>query len=51
MFTLACLKKVEWALYSSSVAEPYHFFAAPAPGENFDAAPASILLYCKFKIF
>jgi hypothetical protein len=44
MFTLACLKKVEWTLYSSSVAEPYHFFAAP--GENFDAAPAPTLLYC-----
>jgi hypothetical protein len=24
----------------TSVAEPYHFYAAPAPGENFDAAPA-----------
>jgi hypothetical protein len=24
----------------SSVAEPHHFYAAPAPGENFDAAPA-----------
>jgi hypothetical protein len=23
-----------------SVAEPHHFYAAPAPGENFDAAPA-----------
>jgi hypothetical protein len=22
-----------------SVAEPHHFFAAPAPGKNFDAAP------------
>jgi hypothetical protein len=26
---------------SSSVAEPHHFYAAPAPGENFDAAPAA----------
>jgi hypothetical protein len=24
----------------TSVAEPHHFYAAPAPGENFDAAPA-----------
>jgi hypothetical protein len=23
-----------------SVAEPHHFYAAPAPGKNFDAAPA-----------
>jgi hypothetical protein len=23
-----------------SVAEPHHFYAAPAPGENFDSAPA-----------
>jgi hypothetical protein len=35
----------------SSVAEPHHFYAAPAPGENFDAAPAPapILLYSKAK--
>jgi hypothetical protein len=26
------------------VAEPHHFYAAPAPGENFDAAPAPTLL-------
>jgi hypothetical protein len=25
---------------STSVAETHHFYAAPAPGENFDAAPA-----------
>jgi hypothetical protein len=25
----------------SSVAEPHHFYAAPAPGENFDSAPAA----------
>jgi hypothetical protein len=37
----------------TSVAEPHHFYAAlapaPAPGENFDAAPApaSTLLYSK----
>jgi hypothetical protein len=23
-----------------SVAEPHHFYAAPAPGKNFDAFPA-----------
>jgi hypothetical protein len=39
-----------------SVAEPHHFYAAPAPGENFDAAPAApapalTLLYSKAKIF
>jgi hypothetical protein len=40
----------------SSVAEPDHFYAAPAPGENFDAAPAPAtpapaptLLYSKAK--
>jgi hypothetical protein len=27
-----------------SVAEPHHFYAAPAPGKNFDAAPAPTLL-------
>jgi hypothetical protein len=26
---------------SSSVAEPHHFYAAPAPGKIFDAAPAA----------
>jgi hypothetical protein len=25
----------------NSVAEPHHFEAAPAPGKNFDAAPAA----------
>jgi hypothetical protein len=30
-----------------SVAEPHHFYAAPAPGKNFDAAPT--LLYGKAK--
>jgi hypothetical protein len=24
-----------------SFAEPHHFYAAPAPGKNFDAAPAA----------
>jgi hypothetical protein len=39
----------------SSVAEPYHFYAAPAlaPGKNFDEAPAPApaptLLYSKAK--
>jgi hypothetical protein len=28
-------------MFISSVAEPHHFFAAPAPGENFYAAPAT----------
>jgi hypothetical protein len=32
-----------------SVAEPHHFYAAPAPGKNFDAAPAPTLLYSKEK--
>jgi hypothetical protein len=33
----------------TSVAEPHHFYAAPAPGKNFDAAPAPTLLYSKTK--
>jgi hypothetical protein len=35
----------------NSVAEPHHFYAAPAPGKNFDAAPAPTptLLYSKAK--
>jgi hypothetical protein len=36
----------------SSVAEPHHFYAAPAPSDNFDAAPAApapTLLYSKAK--
>jgi hypothetical protein len=41
-------------LVSTSVSEPHHFYAAPAPapGENFDAAqaaPAPTLLYSKAK--
>jgi hypothetical protein len=40
----------------SSVAEPHHFYAAPAPGQNFDAAPAPAapaptLLYSKANFF
>jgi hypothetical protein len=31
----------------SSVAEPHHFYAAPAPCKNFDAAPAPTLVYSK----
>jgi hypothetical protein len=27
-------------MQKTSVAEPHHFYAAPAPGKNFDAAPA-----------
>jgi hypothetical protein len=42
-FGLACM--------TYSVAEPHHFYAAPAPGENFDAAPAPTLLYCRSKNF
>jgi hypothetical protein len=36
----------------SSVAEPHHFYAAPVPGKNFDAAPAPApsLPYSKAKI-
>jgi hypothetical protein len=35
----------------NSVAEPHHFYAATAPGKNFDAAPAPAptLLYSKAK--
>jgi hypothetical protein len=43
-------------LHFWSVAEPHQFYAAPAPGENFDAAtapaaPAPTLLYSKAKFF
>jgi hypothetical protein len=37
-----------------SVAEQHHFYAAPAPDKNFDAAPvapAPTLLYSKTKFF
>jgi hypothetical protein len=37
---------------NNSVVEPHHFYAAPAPGKNFDAAPAApapTLLYSKAK--
>jgi hypothetical protein len=38
-------------LQKSSVVEPLHFYAAPAPGKNFDVAPAPAptLLYSKTK--
>jgi hypothetical protein len=36
-------------LYLDSVTEPHHFYAAPAPGTNFDPAPAPTLLYSKAK--
>jgi hypothetical protein len=37
----------------NSVAESHHFYAAldPAPGKNFDAAPAPTLLCSKEKFF
>jgi hypothetical protein len=40
-------------MFCTSVAEPHHFYAAPAPGKNFDAAPAApapTLQYSKAKI-
>jgi hypothetical protein len=30
-----------WFCVIGSVVEPHHFYAAPAPGKNFDAAPAA----------
>jgi hypothetical protein len=41
-------------VHDTSVAKLHHFYAAPAPGENFDAAPAApapapTLLYSKAK--
>jgi hypothetical protein len=33
----------------TSLAESHHFYAAPAPGKNFDAAPAPTLLFSKEK--
>jgi hypothetical protein len=30
---------VDKVIVFGSVAEPHHFYAAPAPGKNFDAAP------------
>jgi hypothetical protein len=31
---------LSYMIVASSVAEPRHFYAAPAPGKNFDAVPA-----------
>jgi hypothetical protein len=39
----------QWSYLKISVAEPHHFYASPAPGKNFDAAPAPTLLYRKAK--
>jgi hypothetical protein len=39
-----------WYVVLISVAELHHFYAAPAPGKNLDAAPAPTLLYSKEKI-
>jgi hypothetical protein len=48
---LTVLLSSQWAdkaaAWASSVAEPHHFFAAPAPGKNFDAAAAPTLLYSR----
>jgi hypothetical protein len=48
---MKCIYHIE-VLIICSVAEPHHISAAPAPGTNFDAAPAApapILLYTKAK--
>jgi hypothetical protein len=40
------------SIFETSIAEPHQCYAAPAPGENFDAAPAALaptLLYSKAK--
>jgi hypothetical protein len=37
--------------FKISVAEPHPFYAAPAPGENFVAAPAPTLLYGRLTFF
>jgi hypothetical protein len=45
-------EKIGFSVFSTSVAEPYHFDAAPSPGKNFGAALASALaLYQEKKIF
>jgi hypothetical protein len=36
---------------NSSVAEPHHFYAAPASGKNVNAAVAPTLVYSKAKNF
>jgi hypothetical protein len=38
---VVCYKSSNFLKYvTTSVAEPHHFYAAPDPGKNFDAAPA-----------
>jgi hypothetical protein len=48
---MLCCFIVCFKCFLNSVAEPHHFYAAPAPdpapGKNFDAAPAPTLLYSK----
>jgi hypothetical protein len=43
------LKNPTLVIIFTSVAEPHHFYAAPAPGKNFDAAPTPTLLFSKAK--
>jgi hypothetical protein len=56
LFAFRTIAKVLLIIILSSVAEPHHFYAGPAPGKNFDAAPAAptpapapTLLYSKAK--
>jgi hypothetical protein len=56
LFPQSCLQKPFWAKKSlkSIVAEPHHFYAAPALNKNFYAAPAALapaptLMYSKAK--
>jgi hypothetical protein len=42
-------KSVDYNKVFVSVAEPHHFYAAPALGETFVATPAPFLLYTKLK--
>jgi hypothetical protein len=37
---MLCDKLLCCLIPHTSVAEPHHFYAAPAPGKNLDAAPA-----------
>jgi hypothetical protein len=56
IFLLICIFFLSHSgLAATSVAEPHHFYAAPAPGKNFNAAPAALalaptLLYSKAKL-
>jgi hypothetical protein len=54
--TFSCENLNKNAMINTSVVEPHHFYTAPAPGENFEAAPtpaapapAPTLLYSKTK--